>query len=255
MTVPVALDKVGVLSELEGIAHGFTSRRGGVSSGALASLNLALRADETPANLVENWDRVARSLQPHLSHKDVVLLDQVHGGRVVSVQSARGALHTHAEADAAFTLQRGVVLAVRTADCVPVLLATAGGVAVAHAGWRGVATGIVAATVSALSSAVGCAPSELRVAVGPHISQAVFQVGDEVVQAFEKASIPADVFLQQREHGLFVDLGAAVCHQLRAAGVQRFQRLERCTALDVGLFSHRADGVLTGRQAGVVVRC
>jgi YfiH family protein len=255
MTALVRLDQVRPLSDLDGVAHGFTSRQGGVSTGRLATLNLALRGDETPANLVENWDRVARTLQPHLSHKDVVVLHQVHGGRVLRVESAAGALNIHAEADAAFTVEPDVVLAVRTADCVPVLLATDGGVAVAHAGWRGVAADVVPATVSALVTAVGCSSAAVCVGVGPHISRAVYQVGVEVVQAFERAGIPQDVFLQTRDEGLFVDLGAAVCHQLRMAGVEQVQRIERCTALDFDLFSHRRDGELAGRQAGVVVRC
>ena len=94
MTSVVRLDQVRPLSELDGVAHGFTSREGGVSTGGLRSLNLALRGDETQANLVENWDRVARSLHPSLSHKDVVVLHQVHGAQVVRVQRATGALTT-----------------------------------------------------------------------------------------------------------------------------------------------------------------
>ena len=160
-----------------------------------------------------------------------------------------------AEADGAWTAAPGVVLAVRVADCVPVLLAAPGGVAVAHAGWRGTAGGVVAATVDALCSGLGCDPGAIVAAVGPCISGRAYEVGGEVVAALRASGLAKEDFLAlghgSRPH---VDLGRAVLRQLASAGVTRADRLDRCTFADPKLHSYRRDGAASGRQAGLIVR-
>lgn len=236
-----------------GVVHGFTTRVGGVSTGPLASLNLAPREGEEPERLRENWRRVAEALAPHLDPSRVTVLHQVHGPGVVRVTEPPGHAVVAAEADASWTTERDVILAVRVADCVPVLIAGEGVVGAAHAGWRGVATGVVPALVEAMRTT---GVRELTAAIGPCIHPDAFEVGPEVVEGLVQAGLPREVVV----HHLGprgrpqVDLVACVTHQLREAGVDVVEVVDRCTASDPELYSHRRDGPATGRSAGVIAR-
>lgn len=236
------------------VVHGFTTRLGGVSHGALASLNLAHRARETPDALEENWRRVLSGLDGSFALEDLALVEQVHGSVVHIAQAGSGPHQVLAAADGLVTTEKGVVLAIRTADCVPVLFATGKGVAAAHAGWRGVASGVVAATLRVLLDQTGQDPSKVRVAIGPHIGPDAYEVGPEVVEGIEASGVPREVFVRPGERADHVDLRAAVVHQLQAVGVERIGHVHRCTASDPDLYSHRADGPDTGRLAAVIGR-
>jgi YfiH family protein len=232
-----------------GAPHAFTDRQGGVSTGARASRNLALRAGESPESLVENW---RRTLQPlGATPERLVLIDQVHGPLVHLAVEPTGPLQTAAAADALVTTVPDLWLAVRTADCVPVLFAADGVVGAAHAGWRGVASGVVGATVRAMVEQ-GARLDGLVAAVGPHISAGAYEVGEEVVQGIVVAGVPEDVFVDRSRPRPHVDLRAAVAWQLQQAGVQAVGHVRRCTFADADLYSHRRDGVETGRQAAVI---
>lgn len=234
---------------LPGARAGFTDRHGGVSTGPLASLNLALRGEETAAHLTENWDRVARALDPARGAHDVALVDQVHGAEVRVVTDPTGPLATQGRADALVTAKKGIVLAVRTADCVPVLLAGEGCIAAAHAGWRGVAAGVLEATVRVMRE---LGAERIHAVIGPHIGIEAYEVGDEVVHGIAATGVPHEVFVQRRVRA-HVDVGAAAAWQLEQLGV-RVHREPRCTFHDAGFYSHRRDGEATGRQAGVITR-
>lgn len=174
----------------------------------------------------------------------VAWMSQVHGATVLEAQGPGPV----GEADALLTRQPGLLLAVRTADCVPVLVASPQGVAAIHAGWRGVAARVVPAAVAALGGA-----SAAVAAVGPAIGGAVYEVGPEVVDGLRAAGIPLAVFLRPRPgRRPTVDLAAAVAHQLRAAGVGAVEVLPDCTFQDRGLHSHRRDGDAAGRNAGLI---
>ncbi|MEZ4321413.1 MAG: peptidoglycan editing factor PgeF [Myxococcota bacterium] len=240
-------DHAAALEALPGVRHVFTDRTGGVSVGPLASLNLALREGEEPTRLVENWSRVARALHPSFTAEGVVLLDQVHGAAVVRAHAPTGPLATLAPADAVYTDVPGLLLAIRTADCVPVLVAGDGIVGAAHAGWRGVASGVVPALVRAM----GVDPGTLSVAVGPHIGVDAYEVGDEVVSGIVASGVPRERFVVERARP-HVDLRAAVVHQLESLGVKTIGHVRRCTATDRDCYSHRRDGPATGRQASVI---
>lgn len=227
----------------------FTDRHGGVSEGPLASLNLALRLDETPEHLTENWNRVVRAVLPQGSASQVALVDQVHEGDVLIVSEPSGPLQTHGQADALVTAQRGIVLAVRTADCVPVLLSSEVCIGAAHAGWRGVAAQVLEATVRAMRE---LGADQIHAVVGPHIGLDAYEVGEEVVQGIAATGVPTQVFVERRERP-HVDVGAAALWQLEALGVQA-RREQHCTHADARFYSHRRDGVQTGRQAGVITR-
>lgn len=243
------------LRSVPGVVHGFTTREGGVSTGPLASLNLARRPGETDDALRANWDRVVRALDPRLRHDDVAIVHQVHGADVVRVEAGRGPLDPLGEADALVTTAIGVVLAVRVADCVPVLLAAPGGVAAAHAGWRGAVAGVVEAALHALCEATGADPADVVAAIGPHITAASFEVGPEVVEGLRATGLPDAVFRRvapgRKDH---VDLGAAVQAMLSRRGVRRVDRVPGCTVRDPEFFSHRRDGAGTGRMVGAIAR-
>ncbi len=252
----VPLERSARLSALGHVRHGFTTREGGVSSGPFRSLNLAVREGEDPAAVRENWRRVASTLDPRLTDAHVAVLHQVHGAAVLRVHAAPGALAVAGEADASFTTEVGVVLAVRVADCVPVLLAGPGVVGVAHAGWRGAAAGVVDAVLDAMIAATGAPASSFVAAVGPCISARHFEVGPEVVEGLVSTGVPerevvSFVGPRGRPH---VDLPGVVARQLDRRGIAA-DVVARCTVADPELFSHRRDGPSTGRSAGVVVRC
>ncbi len=250
---PVPLLTTGALSRFPSVRHGFTTRAGGVSTGALASLNLGRRDDETPGHLVENWTRVAYALDPSLGASRVAVLSQVHGDEVLVVGHPQGPLNVVGEADGAVTTATDVILAVRVADCVPVLFAAPGGVAVAHAGWRGVAAGVAPKTARVLADVTACRRSEVTAIIGPHISGERFEVGEEVVDALIAAGLDAGTFVVKRAPKPYVDLRRAVTRQLEALGVV-VEHVYGCTIDDERFFSHRRGGPKTGRFAGVIVR-
>jgi YfiH family protein len=252
----VALLHAPGLVAVPDLAHAFTTRAGGVSAAPFESLNLGRRPGESEAALLENWERVARALDPGLSAGDVVLIDQVHGAEVAVVDRAAGPLTFAAKADAVLTTRPGVLLAARVADCVPAVLAVLDasgrplGVAAVHSGWRGTARDVAGAAARALLRLGGAVT--LLAAVGPCIGPTAFEVGDEVVAALA-ADLDPTLFLvatppgRSRPH---VDLGAAVAAQLARAGA-RVERVQGCTVTDPRFFSHRrAPG--GGHQAGVI---
>lgn len=243
------------LASIPGVVGGFTTRHGGVSLGPLSTLNLGWQPHERPEHLWENWERVARVLNPRWGARRVALNHQVHGRQVIRVRAPQGPLEPMARADALITDVPGVILAAKSADCVPVVLVAPGAVGVAHAGWRGVAARVVPAAVEALAGLAGCPMSSLYAAVGPHMGVGAYEVGEEVVSALAEAGLDPARFADRSGSKPHVDLGLAVQDQLRALGVEQMDRVGLCTCTHPDLFSHRCDGPDTGRQAGVVALC
>ncbi len=163
---------------------------------------------------------------------------QVHGDRVrqVAVPGFQG------EGDALVTETPGILLAVRTADCVPIAVAGDGIVAAIHAGWRGLGAGIVEAALRVLE---GRGP--LAAVVGPAICGSCYEVGQEVVDLLGGRAA-SETFVTRARH---VDLGALAVHLLERAGVET-ERIAVCTRCGGGLYSHRREGEVAGRQAGFV---
>lgn len=235
------------LLERHGFAHGFSLRTGGVSEGCFASLNLARTVGDDPAHVAENTRRFAAALgDPPLFE-----VSQVHGREVVQVR------HTHTiemvraqEADALVTRVEGHGIAVRTADCVPILLADpeSGAVAAVHAGWRGVVARILEAAVEQL----GGSPIA---AIGPHIRLESFEVGPEVADQIE-AVAHGEPVRHVREPRPHVDLARAVTAQLKALGVEEVDDVGGDTFVESErFFSHRRDAGRTGRHlSGIVAR-
>jgi YfiH family protein len=226
----------------------FTTRAGGLSTGAAASLDLGparLSADARDGAVAGNRRRL-RALLP----ADPVWLDQVHGTRVVTLDRA-GAAQARIDppaADAAVTRETDLVLTVRTADCLPVLLADRSGsvVAVAHAGWRGLAAGVLDATLAAMDVAPGDAVAWLGPAIGP----TAFEVGRDVYEAY-CAHDPAATacFAPQRGDKWLADLAALAQGRLAALGVHDVVVHGGCTYREPArYFSYRRDRA-TGRMA------
>jgi polyphenol oxidase len=155
--------------------------------------------------------------------------------------------------DGLVTVETGVALAIATADCVPVLLASPGAVAAAHAGWRGVVAGVVPKAVAALRGVSG-ATAEITAWVGPSIGACCYEVGDEVAQAVAAAST-AQVVAARPGRRPHLDVAAAVRWQLETAGVHTFPAAAVCTRCATNwLWSYRRDGAAAGRNLALIWR-
>ena len=223
----------------------FTLRGGGVSAAPFDSLNLGAHVGDSSAAVAENRRRVREGL--HLP-AEPVWLEQVHGTRVADLDAPQEA---GAGADAAITRRAGRVCVVQVADCMPVLFAArdASAVALAHAGWRGLAAGVLEATLARLGVAAG----ELIGWLGPAISARHFEVGDEVRTAFlERDRGAAAAFTGNARGRWQCDLAALARRRLSALGVTEISGGSWCTYADPGrFFSFRRDG-RCGRMAALI---
>lgn len=213
-----------------------TTRNGGCSGGAWTSMNLGERCGDEAAHVRRNREQLA-SLLPAAPQ----WLNQVHGRRVAR---HTGRVIDAPEADALVAFEPGRVCAVLTADCLPVAICDRAGsrVGVAHAGWRGLAAGVLEATVDALA----CEPSNLMAWLGPAIGPEAYEVGAEVAAAFPDEFEAS--FLPRGDRWL-LDLYAVARLKLAAAGVRDVCGGGYCTFSEPGrFFSFRRDGV-TGRMA------
>src|SRR5262245_38942429 len=219
-----------------------TTRPGGASVGPYAGLNLARHVGDDPAAVADNRRRLRAALD---LPGEPAWLEQVHGARVAVLPS-----HADEPADGVVTFERGPVCAVLVADCLPVFLASRAGdrVGIAHAGWRGLAGGVVEATIRSLD----CKPENLVAWLGPSIGPDAFEVGGEV-RAAVLAGDPgaAASFRAGRGDRWLADLPALARRRLAAAGVTAVTGGGLCTHADPARFySHRRDGA-TGRMAAL----
>ncbi len=255
-----------------GVRHGFSTRIGGVSGGAFASLNLGNPGDavvqDSAENLVENYRRHGEALGFGAGMRRA-WVRQVHGNAVAVIGAEReneygetlGAeiadrFSGQTAADAVVTAIPGVMLSVRVADCAPVLIAAKDGrvVAAVHAGWRGVVAGVIGEAVRVMREA---GAEELIAAIGPGICADFCEGGDEGAGEFVRAGLAGAVVLagggRAKAH---VDLQRAIGMQLIGAGIAegRIDGNAVCTFRDAGdFYSHRRERGVTGRMAAVVV--
>lgn len=244
------------------VHYGCTTRAGGVSDGAWASLNLAMHVGDDRESVVENRRRLAAELPA-----EPLWLDQIHGTRVVDADALSALLPRHhrptagnatvAESevaprgDAAVTTRPDVVLAIMTADCVPVVIADleGRGLGVAHAGWRGLAAGVLDTTLTALRAKLPDATG-WRAWVGPCIGQDRFEVGEEVRAAFADIDSSTARFFQAGAPGKWqANLSGLARDRLEKIGVRGVEQSSLCTYDDADqLYSYRRSAV-TGRMA------
>jgi YfiH family protein len=209
----------------------FSTRLGGVSEPPFDSLNLGILTADDPEAVSENRRRLADALG--LEGGRIVFALQVHGTRLVHHPCEEPLL----EADGHVVTDPGPAPMVLGADCLPVALRGPGGLAVVHAGWRGLADGILGAAAEAVEASAA--------AIGPGIGPCCYEVGEEVLAAF--AGLGEGV-----ASGRMLDLPEAARRRLAQAGVERVESAGLCTSCEEGLFfSHRRDHGRTGRQAGI----
>lgn len=219
-----------------------TTRHGGVSTAPWTSFNLASHVGDDPAAVLNNRARLRERLP-----SEPPWLTQTHGTVCVDAATAAAGV----AADASFTRQRGVVCAVLTADCLPVLLADAQGtvVGIAHGGWRGLAGGVIECVVRAM----GVAPGSLVAYLGPVIGARAYEVGRDVFDAFVGADSDAKAAFASYGAGKFLaDLDLLARQRLMRLGVRGIHGGNMCTYSDPERFySYRRDGA-TGRMASLV---
>ncbi len=221
-----------------------TTRAGGVSQGPFFTLNLGLRTGDDPQAAAANRARL-RAVLP----QEPKWLHQVHGSRAVEADDLREV----PEADASVARCPGTVCAVLVADCIPVLLADRRGttIAIAHAGWRGLASGVIENTIARLA----LPPETLIAYLGPGIGPRAFEVGMDVRQAFLALDAQADLAFVPHAHGKWLaDLFQLARRKLLLAGVRDVFGGGLCSYSDVSrFFSYRRDRV-TGRMAALIWR-
>lgn len=238
----------------------FTTCAGGVSRGAYAcsgpagqdGLNLGSHVGDRPDDVAENRRRLRQALggaQPRY-------LQQVHGVEVADLDRCPPD-DAEPVADAACCTRPGLAATVLVADCLPVLFAAPGGraVAAAHAGWRGLAGGVLEASLHAVCQRAGCAPAQVQAMLGPAIGPRAFEVGDEVRAAFvgQNAAL-ACAFVPARHGKWLADIWSLARLRLQHAGLQP-QRIGGggwCTVSNPGRFFSYRRQTVTGRQAGCV---
>lgn len=250
----------------------FTDRLGGVSEGPFRWLNLSAGVGDDPERVATNRHRAVVRMGMDGGPGAVLVARQVHGRDVVVVdrRMGQGAMGPGGwvlagTGDALVTAETGQALAVLVADCAPILLGHKEGRAVAavHAGWRGLASGVVDAAVQALCQAAGSSPADLEAWVGPCIRGCCYEVGPEVAEAVSRTTGPGSLaeglpsYLRAgRGDRFWLDLAEAACQALARSGVAVNGACwvdGRCTACHPeAFFSYRRDGPRSGRMAGMI---
>jgi len=220
-----------------------TTRGGGHSAAPFDSLNLGLHVGDREADVLRNRKRLREQLA---LPAEPCWINQTHGVEVVTLEN-----DAQRDADAAVTRAPGCIAVVMTADCLPILLCNRQGneVAAVHAGWRGLQAGIIQASLSAMQSP--CA--DLLAWIGPGISQACFEVGDEVHAAFVATDpATASCFQANRPDHWLCDLGGIAASWLLELGVNHVARSPHCSYRDAGLFYSYRRETVTGRMASLI---
>ena len=235
--------------EAPGVGALMTTRAGGVSTGAFESMNMRGGLGDDPVAVVQNQAIFAAAIGAR-----PVWLNQVHGAAVVRLTSE--SLGIVPIADASVSAEPGIACTVQVADCLPVLMAAPAARAVggAHAGWRGLASGVLEATLAELCALAGCEPREVQAWLGPCIGPRQFEVGGDVLQAFGADPVRGDsAFFTARGPGKWLaDLAGLARQRLSDAGVLRITGGSWCTVENASrFFSFRRDRS-TGRMVAAI---
>lgn len=240
---------------LDGVSHGFLGRRGGISTGMVAGLNVGTGSADDPEAIAENRTRAREAVLPGAR---LVTLYQVHSSDAVAViEPFEDRLRPRA--DALVTDRPGLALGILTADCAPVLLADreAGVVGAAHAGWKGAIGGVTDSTI-ALMETLGAKRERIAAAVGPCIARASYEVDAGFFRRFADADLANERFFADGKPGHFqFDLEAYVAHRLASAGIRTVEALGLDTYSDESRFysfrraTHRGEPDY-GRQIAII---
>lgn len=247
------------LQDFKFLTHAFCTRRGGVSEGPFASLNVTAAQGDDPVRVEENWNILSRSFGIPL--RSFLVLDQVHGDEVLVVrEDPSSAPDRDAPAcDACVTGLPGVALCIKTADCVPVFLLDPCRqvVGAIHAGWGGTALKIAARVVDVMVREFQCRPADILAAIGPSIGPCCYEVDGRVYRAMNHHS-GSERFFRSRSHfeRWNLDLPLANFHQLLEKGLQgnHVALSGHCTCCNPDLFfSHRRERGHTGRHVNFIM--
>lgn len=234
-----------------GLFHGVFSRKGGLSPAPWDSLNLGGTVGDDQAHVRGNLDLL---LAASGFHKDqLVQVRQIHSSKVIKADSPVDAVE---EGDAITTNQKGLLLLMRFADCVPILFFDQENqaISIAHAGWKGTLMGVAAEVVREMESQYGTSPGKLKVGIGPSIGPDHYQVGDDVIDEVKRV-FPEEYeqLLIEDNDGVKFDLWKSNEIHLRKSGVTQIETAGICTGCFTDLwYSHRAEKGLTGRFAAVI---
>lgn len=238
-----------------GFRHAFFTRGGGVSEGPYASLNFSRAVGDAPERVAQNLALAGEALG--VPPDRIYFLSQIHGNAAVALTGEeRADAVLEREGDAVVSRAPGLACAVRTADCVPILVADkqSGAVAAIHAGWRGLVRGVVETGVAALRAAAGGEP-ELVAAVGPHIRLWSFEVDDNVAEELAAVS-PVPCVVRRDGMKPHVRLDNIVRAKLAALGLtpENIDDVGGCTVSEPErFFSFRRDGKVGGRHLAAIV--
>ena len=232
-----------IFQSIPGLVAGVSTRHGGLSEYPYSSLNLGIHTDDTPEIIEQNVALFCEDLG--ISPADLARSYQVHGDKIW----VTGRAGYQSGFDAMVSVQPGVFAGVGIADCTPILLAdpVTRVCAAVHAGWKGTVAKIVEKTAKRMIENRGSNPSDIHAYIGPCISLAHFEVGDEVAAQFD------EVFKSSKGAKWHVDLKAANAAQLQALGIQQLERDPSCTVENnADFFSHRNEKRLTGRMLALM---
>jgi YfiH family protein len=232
-----------IFQTIPGLVAGVSTRHGGLSKAPYTSLNLGVHTDDDPAIIEQNLALFCADLG--ISTTDLARSYQVHGEKIW----VTGRAGYQSGFDAMVSVQPGVFAGVGIADCTPILLADpiTRVCAAIHAGWKGTAAQIVHKTAKRMIENRGSNPADILAYIGPCISFAHFEVGDEVAEQFDEA------FKTRKETKWQVDLKAANKAQLESLGIQQIEVDPACTVENnADFFSHRTEKGMTGRMLALI---
>lgn len=234
------IGQFGALYSLSTLIHGLSTRMGGVSTGAYASLNIGPNSCDNPAHIQENRNRLFKAL--HLSLESLAIPQQIHSDHIECVSNPGHVPET----DGLISNTPGLVLTIQIADCLPVFLHDPQNrsIGLVHAGWRGSSKKITAKAVQKMQTSFGCDPKELHVCLGPSIGPCCYQIGSDVAEYFPKEFVTED----------FLDLWKCNYAQLMECGIhpENISISRVCTMCHSDLFfSHRKTGKDTGRMMAI----
>ena len=240
---PSRFCKPTIFQSIPGLVAGVSTRHGGLSKAPYTSLNVGIHTDDDPAAIEQNLSLFCADLG--VSPADLARSYQVHGDKIW----VTGRAGYQSGFDAMISVQPGVYAGVGIADCTPILLAdpVTRVCAAIHAGWKGTVAQIVHKTAKRMIENRGSNPADILAYIGPCISLAHFEVGDEVAAQFDEA------FKKRKGARWHVDLKAANAAQLQALGIQQIEIDPACTVENnADFFSHRTEKGLTGRMLALI---
>ncbi|MFH1017187.1 MAG: peptidoglycan editing factor PgeF [Pseudomonadota bacterium] len=244
------------LEAVEGLVHGFSTRAGGASQDPYNSLNLGWGTGDSDESVEENYRRLAEALGT--SPERIFGVHQVHGALVVEVEAGKDRRgYSSASGDALITAVPDTFLAVRVADCLPILIVDPirHALGIVHAGWRSTLAKALPATVSVMSRRFQTSPSDLVVALGPGIGACCFEVSGAIAALFEQEIGLEKSEWKENDTSAYMDLTAINARLAQSMGVfpDRIWRSGLCTKCNADrFFSYRRDGRRSGRMVGVI---